>query len=69
MIDINPVPKRFPDPRSASASKSLRIITQKTVNNMIQNIQPDPDLDFLPITDPGSRIQGSKKDRIPGPQH
>jgi hypothetical protein len=30
---------------------------------------PDPDLDFYPsrIPDPGSRIQGSKRQRIPGP--
>jgi hypothetical protein len=27
---------------------------------------PDPDLDFLPIPDPGSRIQGSKKAPDPG---
>ncbi len=37
---------------------------------------PDPDTDFLPIPDPGSRgkkgrhrIQGSKRHRIPDPQH
>jgi hypothetical protein len=26
---------------------------------------PNPDLDFLPIPDPGSRIQASKRHRIP----
>jgi hypothetical protein len=30
---------------------------------------PDPDPDFLPIPDPGSLIQGSKRHRIPDPQH
>ncbi len=32
---------------------------------------PDPDSDFLPIPDPGSRIQGSKRHPIldPDPQH
>ncbi len=30
---------------------------------------PDPDPDFLPIPDPGSRIQGSKRRRIPDLQY
>jgi hypothetical protein len=30
---------------------------------------PDPDHDFLPIPDPGFRIQGSKRHWIPDPQH
>jgi hypothetical protein len=29
---------------------------------------PDPDLDFQSIPDPGSRIQGSKRHRIQGPR-
>jgi hypothetical protein len=34
-----------------------------------RNQTPDLDLDFLPIPDPGSRVQGSKKHRIPDPEH
>jgi hypothetical protein len=30
---------------------------------------PDPDPDFLPIPDPGSQFQRSKRHRIPDPQH
>ncbi len=34
---------------------------------MIRDVHLDPDLDFFPIPDPGSRR--SKRHRIPDPQH
>jgi hypothetical protein len=65
----------IPEPRSAS--KNLSILTQKMffpVSSRKYNRGcsswiriPDPDPDFLTIPDPGSRIQGSKKHRIPDP--
>jgi hypothetical protein len=59
--------KKISDPGSGSASKSnLSILTQKIVSKLSEiwsgMIIPDPDLDFLPIPDPGS-----KRHRIPDP--
>ncbi len=56
-----------------SASKNLSILTQKMVS-ILSEIRsglfiPDPDPDLLPIPDPWSRIQGSKRRRIPDPQY
>ncbi len=65
----------IPDP--GSASKNLSILTQKKKNgfkaleNMIRVVHPgswirilDPDPDFLPIPDPGSRGQKGTGSRI-----
>ncbi len=44
-------------PGSGSASKKLRILTHKIVSKLSEILSrmfiPDPDLDFLPISDPG----------------
>ncbi len=59
----------IPDP--GSASKILSILTQKMVSSRSKIWSgffiSDPDPDFIPIPDPGSR--GSKRHRIPDPQH
>jgi hypothetical protein len=48
--------KKFPD--SGSASKNLKFLNpkffSKTLGNMIWDVHPDLDLDFLPIPDLGS---------------
>ncbi len=56
----DPGSKIFPDPRSRSASTSknfLSILTQKIVSTLTEiwfgMFILDPDLDFLPIADPG----------------
>jgi hypothetical protein len=53
----DPGSKSFPDPRSgsASASKTLSILTQKIVSKRSK------------IPDSRSRMQGSKRHRIPDP--
>ncbi len=54
---------------------STGILTQKIVSKLPEICSalfiPDPDPDFLPITDPRSQIQRSKRHRIPDldPQH
>jgi hypothetical protein len=68
-------PVSIPDP--GSASKNLGILTPKKNKKWFLSSRkydpscsswiPDPDADFLPIPDPGSRIQGSKRHRIPDP--
>ncbi len=66
-------PSRMLDPRSAS--KNLSILAKKNgfsaLRNMIRVFPSDLIPDFLPIPDPildpRSRIQGSKKHRIPDP--
>jgi hypothetical protein len=54
-----------------SASKNLSILTQQIVSKLLRKKIPGCSsrirIDFLPITDPGSR--GSKRHRIPDPQH
>ncbi len=69
MFIPDPGSKRFPDPGSATASKSLSILSQ---NLFLSSRKYDPGcssririLIFLPIPDPGSR--GSKSHRIPDP--
>ncbi len=67
----------IPDP--GYASKNLSILTPKKQKKWFLSTRkydpgcssriPDPDADFLPIPDPRSRIQGSKRRRIPDPQH
>ncbi len=51
----------------------LSILTLKIVSKLLEIWSglfiPDPDPDVWPIPDPGSRIQGSKRHRIPDPQH
>jgi len=42
-------------------------LTQKIVSKLSEH--PDPDLNFLPILDPGSRGQKGSGSRIPDPQH
>ncbi len=59
----------IPDP--GSSSKNLSILTQKNgfsaLGNLVRVVHtPDPDPDFWP-THRGSRIQGSERHRIPGP--
>ncbi len=72
-------------PDRGSASKNLSILTPKKTKKWFLSSRkydkgcssriPDPDADFLPIADPGSRgqkgtesrIQGSKRHRIPDP--
>ena len=71
-------PSRMLDPRSAS--KNLSILAQKNgfsaLRNMIRVFHPGSEsriwfltfyLSRIPILDPRSRIQGSKKHRIPDP--
>jgi hypothetical protein len=58
--------KKIPDP--GSASQNLGIFTQK-IDSKLSEIWsgmfiPDPDLDFLPIPDPGSRGQKGTGSRI-----
>ncbi len=57
----------IPDP--GSASKNLSILSQKNFSNLSEIWSvlfiPDPDPDFF--THPGSRIQGSKRHRVPDP--
>ncbi len=73
-------PSRIPDPNClhpGSASKNLGILTPKKPKKWFLSSRkydpgcssrtPDPDADFLPIPGPGSRIQGSKRHRIPDP--
>ncbi len=67
----------IPDP--GSASKNFSILTQNFFSKLSEIwfwlFIPDPDPDFLPFPDPGSRgqkgtgswIQGSKRHRIPDP--
>ncbi len=60
----------FPIQVAGSASINLSILTQKPVSKLSEIwsglfIPPDPDPDFF--THLGSRIQGSKRHRIPGP--
>ncbi len=57
-----------------SASKNLSILSQKKwflssrkYDPGCSSQIPDPDADFLPIPDPRSQIQGSKRHRIPDP--
>jgi hypothetical protein len=56
----------IPDP--GSASKNLSILTQKIVSQLPEIkfglFIPDPDPDFLPIPDPGSRGQKGNGSRI-----
>jgi hypothetical protein len=61
-------------PDLGTASKNLSILTQKKwflssrkYDPGCSSRIPDPDADFLSIPDPGSR--GSKRHRIPDPQH
>jgi hypothetical protein len=62
-------------PGSVSASSNLSILTKKLFLSSRKYDPkyssrigiPDPDLDFLPIPDPGSR--GQKKAPDPDPQH
>ncbi len=69
----DPGSKRFPDHGSVSTSKNLSILAQKIVSRVKEKSSkkfiPDPVLDFF--THPGSRIQGSKRHRLPDqdPQH
>ncbi len=65
----------IPDP--GSASKNLSILTQKNHKWFLSSMKydpgcssriPDPDPYFLPIPDPGSQIQGSKRHRILDPR-
>jgi hypothetical protein len=51
--------KKIPDPGSGSASKNLRIFNPKFFSKL-----SDPDLDFLPIPEPGSRGQKGTGSRI-----
>jgi hypothetical protein len=61
----------FSIPYPGYASKNLTILTQKMVSKLSEIwfglCIPDPVPDFLPILDPRSRIQGSKRHRIPDP--
>jgi hypothetical protein len=65
--------KNIPDPgpRIRIRIKEFKylFLTLKIVSKLSEILSgifiPDPDLDFLPIPDPRSRIQGSKKHRIP----
>jgi hypothetical protein len=66
--------KKIPDSGSGPASKNLSI--NSNPKNCSRKYDPGcssriTDPDFLPIPDPGSRIQGSKRHRIPDqdPQH
>ncbi len=57
--------KRFPDPGSASAAKSLSTLTQKIVSTSeiwFGMFIPDPDLDFLLI--PDAEVKKSTESRI-----
>jgi hypothetical protein len=66
----------IPDPGS---SKNLSILTTKKPKKWFlsskkydlgcSSLIPDPDADFLPIPDPGSRGQKGTQSRIPDPQH
>ncbi len=54
----DPGSKRFPDPGSGSTSKNRIILTQNIVSKLSDMIRSgpliaDPDLDFIPIPDPG----------------
>jgi hypothetical protein len=72
-IDLSPF--RIPDPESAS--KNLSILNPQKIKKIVLSSRkydpscssriPDLDADFLPIPDPGSWIQGSKRHRIPDP--
>jgi hypothetical protein len=66
----------IPDPGSRIHLKEFKyfnpkkwfLSTQKYDPGFSSRIRiPNPDPDFLPILDPGSRIQGSKRYRIPDP--
>ncbi len=61
------------DPGSGSTSKLFKYFNPKIVSKLLEVSSgmfiPDPDLDFLPILNPWSRIQGSKRPQIPDPQH
>ncbi len=57
--------KKIPDPGSGFAAQTKKI--SKLLKIWSGMFIPDPDLDFF--TYPGSQIQGSKKHRIPDPQH
>jgi hypothetical protein len=62
----------IPGSRSGSASKILSILTQKIVSKLseiwskifIPDPDPDPNLDFLHILDPGSRGQKGTGSRV-----
>jgi hypothetical protein len=70
-------PSRNPDPESAS--KNLINLTPKKTKKWFLSSRkydpgsssriPDPDADFLPIPDTGSRGQKGTGNRIPDPQH
>ncbi len=65
----------FSIPYPGSASKNLCILTQKMVHRLSEiwswlfNTDLDPGSRSWLFTHPGSRIQGSKRHRIPDPQH
>jgi hypothetical protein len=65
---ITPHPNFF-HPGSRIRIKNLDIVTQKIVSKLSEIgsgwFIPDPDPDFLPIPDPGSRVTGSW---IPDPE-
>jgi hypothetical protein len=60
--------KKIPDPEAGSSSKNLSTFNPKNcflaLGNMIRDVIPDPDLDFLSIKDPGSRGQKGTGSRI-----
>ncbi len=70
---------RIPDPtffHPGSSSKNLSILTPKKPKQWFLSPKkydpgcsspPDPDADFLPIPDPGSRGQKGTRSRIPDP--
>jgi hypothetical protein len=65
----------IPDPNfSISDPDTVSIFNSKNcfqaLGNMIRDVYPrSPDLDFLHITDPGSRVQKGTGSRISAPQH
>ncbi len=69
-IRILSIPDLGSASKNLSISKNLIILTLKMVSKLSE-IWSGLDPDFLPIPDPGSRIQGSKGHRIPDtdPQH
>jgi hypothetical protein len=60
----------IPDPGSASKNVSIFyskkwFLSSRKYDAGCSYRIPDPDPDFIPIPDPGSQIQGSKRHRIP----
>ncbi len=53
----------------ANLQRITELIIKKIVNTALKNIGLESGIWKKPIPDVGSRIQGSKRHRIPDPQH